>query len=797
MQNDVATIHCPNESCQAPNSQTDKFCQQCGRPLIKQYLWAVGEGIEADKPGDLWGDRYLCKSSRIFLDTKPYLSPETPSAEISDRIKHYLRLVPYRLQVPQVYAIENGTAREILLLQAPIYSDAVQLEGQLMPELTDAWKDATSLRQLNWLWQIAQLWQPLKSEGVASSLLQPKLLRVEGSLVRLLELQLDQSPPTLTSLGQLWLNLSGTQSAITGFLEQLCYSLIQGEVRSSEQLIALLDQALAEVGRSQTRTVRIATRTDKGPSRQRNEDACYPPSGTTSTKSPEAESGLVIVCDGIGGHEGGDVASNVAIKTIQQQLQSLSLKDTHLDPITLSSDLERVTCDANDQISQRNDKEHRYGRQRMGTTLVMALARAHEIYIGHVGDSRAYWITRTGCHQVTLDDDVASREVRLGYTFYRDALQQATSGSLVQALGMSSSSSLHPTVQRFVLDEDCVFLLCSDGLSDYDRVEQCWETEILPILDGKLDLDSAGLRLVEIANTQNGHDNVTIGIVYCQVSASKPEPTLSASQDLQITVPPSDSIDLAPDPSHATRQSTENTNFSASASPTTLQTKVSSQLAPRRLFVPLLLGIIVLLSLGGLAYLFKERLGSLFKPWISSNPSPSSSATPKPINTLPPASPASNPAAAFSLKQGDLIEINSQISLREKRQNSSENVRNKDKLFRAKGVIPGGSVLKVVNKPQKGDLLTLKICSIGASTGNVASVKPERNQTDTQHDKNVQPSHSSSKSHQAASSPPVLRPGQEGLIEEKTLRQSKPKTLDSTQVGECPTSAIPTASANS
>jgi hypothetical protein len=85
---------------------------------------------------------------------------------------------------------------------------------------------------------------------------------------------------------------------------------------------------------------------------------------------------------------------------------------------------------------------------------------------------------------------------------------------------------------------------------------------------------------------------------------------------------------------------------------------------------------------------------------ISSNPSPSSSATPKPINTLPPASPASNPAAAFSLKQGDLIEINSQISLREKRQNSSENVRNKD-AFRAKGVIPGGSVLKVVNKPQR------------------------------------------------------------------------------------------------
>ncbi len=93
----------------------------------------------------------------------------------------------------------------------------------------------------------------------------------------------------------------------------------------------------------------------------------------------------------------------------------------------------------------------------MGTTLVMALAHIHELYVAHVGDSRAYWITRTGCYQVTLDDDVACREVRLGYSLYRDALEQVAAGALIQALGITSSNTLHPTVQRFPVDEDCVF----------------------------------------------------------------------------------------------------------------------------------------------------------------------------------------------------------------------------------------------------------------------------------------------------------------------------------------------------
>ncbi|MBV9384821.1 MAG: protein phosphatase 2C domain-containing protein [Chroococcidiopsidaceae cyanobacterium CP_BM_ER_R8_30] len=619
MQNDQAKLYCPNDLCRAPNSQANNFCQQCATPLVKRYLWAVGEETFF-KLGDLWHERYLLKSPRVFLDTKPAWPPETPVSELSDQVKHYLRLVFYRIHIPQVYAVipaaEGLHGTELLLLeQAPIYPDGLPQAGQLMPQITDVWAGASAMRQLNWLWQIAQLWQPLEIEGVAASLLNPELLRVEGTLVRLLELlPVSSSPPTLAALGQLWLPwVSGAKSAITLFLEQLCQALIQGKVRSSEQLVAALDRGLALVGQAQTRNITITTYTDAGPSRQRNEDACYPPSGSTSQS--HAGEALVIVCDGIGGHEGGNIASNLAIETIQRQVQQVVPAKTYIEPTNLIGHLEHAACAANDSISQRNDSEHRHGRQRMGTTLVMGLAQAHEIYITHVGDSRAYWITRKGCHQVTLDDDVASREVRLGYSLYQEALQQASSGSLVQALGMSSSASLYPTVQRFVLDEDSVFLLCSDGLSDYDRVEQFWEAEILPVLDGK-DLATVGTRLVEIANAENGHDNVTVGLLYFQVNSSEPA-EVPASIVQEVAALPS----IYSTTKQIETEKSEHLPDSVllSTSSTQPMQLLSSRPAARRSWLPIFVGIILFLGLSGalLAYLFLQGIIP-----FSSQPSP-------------------------------------------------------------------------------------------------------------------------------------------------------------------------------
>ncbi len=728
MENPAATLYCSNNRCQAPNPQSNKFCQQCRTPLLRRYLWAIGQGIEAYKPGELLASRYLVIRQRVLLDTKPGIPPETPQ-DFPQGILPYLRLSPYGLHTPQVYGRLMPTQGDLhseiwLLEEAPIYGggslkrkEAANREGQLFSELTTVWKDASAMRQLNWLWQLANLWQPLRSEGVASTLLTPELLRIEGSIIRLLELQPDRTPsPTLQQLGQLWSQLlPGASSVIVGLVQHLCTQLLQGQIQTAEELVALLDRALKDCGQLQSRTYQVFTYSDAGPSRDHNEDACYPPSGQLIRPSGDAST-LAIVCDGIGGHAGGEVASHLAIDTLRERVEKLPVDLDNWNPITLTLELERAACEANDSISSTNDSENRLDRQRMGTTLVMAQTCAHEIYITHVGDSRVYWVTKNGCHQVTQDDDLASREVRLGYSLYRNAVQQPTSGSLVQALGMAPSATLHPTVQRFILDEDSVFLLCSDGLSDNDRVEQHWQTEILPILEGQIDLPTAGNRLIEIANIQNGHDNATIALLYCKVTSSK------KTGQTQLSVPQLESL-----PSAVT-----------SLAPTTVAA-VPSQMKTQQLPSPastqrpwgLLLGIFVLLGLGGvLAYVLIPGVSELANPLIKqirSNSSPSPAPSPA-ASPSPPASPEPSSTETPSLTAQTVIQVISSTTKNPEGKNVPLLLRRElppqDQLV--VGIVPAGSVLQVVQQSPDRQWVELKVCSPGIGNAEVQQPKPAK-----------------------------------------------------------------------
>ncbi|WP_228035596.1 protein phosphatase 2C domain-containing protein [Oculatella sp. LEGE 06141] len=728
--------------------------------MPRHFLWAIGEGVTAFHPGDSLADRYLCKAPRIFLDTKPGLVP-TISSGIPERFSAYLRLSPYQLHLPQIYDLlqtnSSGAKGDILLLdQAAVYSpddfasygiDLAQFdqagEGadiRLLPTLLQTWSTATPLRQLNWLWQLAQLWQPLSSERVVSTLLEPELLRTEGPLLRVLELQADRpgkAAPSFPQLGHFWAELSTTASPeIASLLQQISQQLMQGQVKNAELLVYQLDEGLASIGRGRSRQIQIATRTDRGPSRQRNEDACYPPDGTLHTKtitansSSESSTALVIVCDGIGGHQGGDVASNLAIEAVGQRVQPLHPET--LDPVTLTVELENAVCIANDSISQRNDNEQRFDRQRMGTTLVMGLVRSYELYITHVGDSRAYWITRWGCRQVTQDDDVASREVRLGYSSYRQALQQPSSGSLVQALGMGSSKTLHPTVQRFILDEDGIFLLCSDGLSDNDRIEECWETEILPLLQGKTDLERVGQRLVEIANTRNGYDNVTVGIVYYQADtvaqsmAPIDSSTATAKTQLDSAVP--------------TVLQSEQANVSApvsdgaAVSPSTLKTQlVAPRAQTERKPSPfsLLLGILLLSGLGSLLIYFlvpafSDRIDSL----IGLNSEPISDPEPEPVELPSPAVSGTN-GTIPSLSAGSFVRLSQAdaqagagddavLVLRSQLEREPPTEAT-DPATATAGSLPPGSILQVMRQQttQQERWVFLQVCTV-PSAGAVA-----------------------------------------------------------------------------
>ncbi|MFS8118123.1 MAG: protein phosphatase 2C domain-containing protein [Microcoleus sp.] len=668
----------------------------------KHYLWAVGEGIKACRPGDLIAGRYLVKRDRLLVDTQPEQLPELPE-EIPSAVIPYLRLFAYQLHVPQVYGLISSATSKLpgdiwLLENGPI----LKVTESLMPELADSWKGAAAMRQLNWLWQIAQLWQPCIAQGVASTMLTPELLRVEGQLVRFLELQPDHKPPSLSQLGKLWQQwLEDAHPTIANFLRQLCQQMVAGQVRHGEQLMGQLDKALAKCGRSYDRTVEIATGTDVGRARAHNEDACYPPSGTVFAGLPGSEA-CAIVCDGIGGQDGGEVASEEAIAVLCDKLQQMPLHQANWDPKSLTSKLERAACAANDKIADRNDTEHRQGRQRMGTTLVMALAHIHELYVAHVGDSRAYWITRTGCYQVTLDDDVACREVRLGYSLYRDALEQVAAGALIQALGITSSNTLHPTVQRFPVDEDCVLLLCSDGLSDKDRVEECWETEILPILDGSIDVAKARDRLIEIANTRNGHDNVTVALIHCQAHLKENGNTLTELSIAPLDVP----IELIADSEDMPTDLTDSTSLGDGNSQ--LKTQLVQQPDQGKSPFFLLIKIVFLLGLGGVfAYFFIPPVGraidtagaSIFGKQGLIN------ARSKPEKKV-----ESVPSPVKSLEKGSFIEIKSSGAGELGKEGDSLDLRATMGDLTVKGTVPVGSILQVTKT--EGSWLELKVCSI-------------------------------------------------------------------------------------
>jgi protein phosphatase len=538
----AAKIVCQNFECQAPNPVSHNFCAHCRTAIPKIYLWAVGEDAQNLKMGQmLANNRYIVVNDRVLLDTKPGWQPEVVE-RVPDHIAPYLRSIGHRPHIPQVYGsipfTRSGrqTTTLWLLEKVPIYGDGLgaALAGTVMPELTESWKGAGSMRQFNWLWQIANLWDALQVEGVNRTLIHPELLRVEGGLLRAIELMPNgKSAPQLVELGKLWKQWQKhARMGVVQTLEKICDRLLKEEIKTATQLIALLDEALRTAGQKQFLNCNYLALSHTGPTRPQNEDACYPPSGEPLYQNTGYDLSLAIVCDGVGGHQGGEIASNLAIDTIRRRIESVLEHTENRYPDSIAIQIENSTCIANDQISLRNDSENRQERERMGTTMVMSLIYGHEAYLAHIGDSRVYRITRTGCHQMTLDDDLATREVRLSAILYREALSLNNSGSLFQALGMSSSTALHPNIRRLILDEECIFLLCSDGVSDRDRVDSYWQSEILPVLEGKVDLATACQRMINMANTRNGHDNATVALVHCQVKQPVEAGQTTLLQDL-------------------------------------------------------------------------------------------------------------------------------------------------------------------------------------------------------------------------------------------------------------------------
>lgn len=527
-------IHCTNPNCTHPvNPLGNRVCGNCQTPLSKRYLWAIGKSVPKINLSEVVADRYEVIASQIWLDTKPGQLPELPEQLPADVIP-YLRLCSLRSHIPQVYGYINshleGTEKILLLENVPIDNSGIS------PAIADAWEQATTVRQVNWLWQILQLWQPLSELGVGGSLLLPNNLRVQGWCVRLLELfetsHLQGTP--LQQLAQCWQPwIESDPTTITEHLQNIVRQMQNPEAKFadiSKQLNLLLLATAAELPLS----MKVTGATDAGSEASQNEDSCFP------TNSDAIDDPLLprvsIICDGIGGHEGGEVASLLAVQSVKLQVRALltevAQQSEPVPPDLLQQQIEASLRVVNNLICNSNNQQHREGTQRMGTTLVMAVQipqpmqtimgwdaeNSHELYVANVGDSRAYWITRDYCQLLTVDDDIVARELRLGRSFYRQALQRPDASALTQALGTKEGENLRPVVQRLIIDDDGLLLLCSDGLSDNNLVEHTWQDFAVPVLNGAMTVEEAVSSWIALANQLNGHDNTSIVLTHCRVT---------------------------------------------------------------------------------------------------------------------------------------------------------------------------------------------------------------------------------------------------------------------------------------
>jgi protein phosphatase len=216
--------------------------------------------------------------------------------------------------------------------------------------------------------------------------------------------------------------------------------------------------------------------------------------------------GVYIVCDGMGGHAAGEVASAMAVESLQLYLRTHWQDRTKLPDEAMIRD---AILKTNQKIYEVNMRNSRSGSGRMGTTLVMVLVQDINIAIAHVGDSRVYRVTRKhGLEQLTVDHEVGQREIARGVD-PQDAYARPDAYQLTQALGPRDDDAVNPDIQYLELSEDTLLFLCSDGISDEEFLESKYQEYLTPLISSRADLSKGMIELIEAANEHNGHDNLT------------------------------------------------------------------------------------------------------------------------------------------------------------------------------------------------------------------------------------------------------------------------------------------------
>lgn len=238
--------------------------------------------------------------------------------------------------------------------------------------------------------------------------------------------------------------------------------------------------------------------TDVGQRRQKNEDNFLADSGL----------GLYVVCDGMGGHAAGHIASKIAVQNFHNEVfQAQDIIQNYLNGGGETSKLDILNLlafAANRASSEVHSESLRNSEwSGMGTTLVSVLIAGTEAFILNVGDSRAYLLRNQSLEQLTTDHTVFNELVRSGQLPLSQAEELGVANSITRAIGTFEYANPETLVVD-LLDGDR-FLLCSDGLSHYFEEEIELLAELLSIHD----VEQATQTMIDAANEAGGGDNIT------------------------------------------------------------------------------------------------------------------------------------------------------------------------------------------------------------------------------------------------------------------------------------------------
>lgn len=237
--------------------------------------------------------------------------------------------------------------------------------------------------------------------------------------------------------------------------------------------------------------MRISARTDVGIVRSNNQD---------SYAAGEFQNGVAwaVVCDGMGGNAGGNIASSTAVKSISERITS-AYRET-MTSSSIKNLLVTAITNANFEIyDMAADNLDLLG---MGTTVVAAIMTKNTLYIAHAGDSRAYLVTKEEIRQLTRDHSVVQDLVDRGEITPEQARTHPRKNLITRALGVDESLKVDFTVEDLKGDE--TLLICTDGLSNM----------IEPLDIYRVVADNPHEEIAEIlvnqANENGGEDNITV-----------------------------------------------------------------------------------------------------------------------------------------------------------------------------------------------------------------------------------------------------------------------------------------------